>query len=472
MAARELLARMDAQNQLINFTEYTLPSYTPASHHVLIAEKLEAVERGEIDRLMIFMPPRHGKSELASRRFPAWCLGRNPNKSFIAASYNSDLANDFGREVRNIVNSSEYAAIFSTTLAQDSKAANRWHTDNGGAYVAAGVGTAVTGRGADILLIDDPVKDREEADSELRRQRVWEWYTSTAYTRLAPGGAVVLIQTRWHEDDLAGRLLDAQDRGGDQWDVLELPALSETNEALWPERYNPTALERIRTAIGARDWSALYQQKPAPDEGVFFKRDWFNWYDERPEFYYAYGGSDYAVTDDGGDYTVHIVVGVDADSNVYVLDMWRGQSTTDVWIDAFLDLVDQHQPLMWAEEQGQIIKSVGPFIERRMTERNVYCAREQYTSTRDKPTRARSLQAMAASGKVYLPRGEQWVSGLLSEMLTFPAGKNDDQVDALSVICRMLDQMVGMAPKHKSGPTGDRWDKIFDDEDATSWRTA
>lgn len=474
MAASELIARLDGTDHLVNFTEYTLPTYTPAAHHRLIAKRLEAVEHGEIDRLMIFMPPRHGKSELASRRFPAWCLGRNPNKSFIAASYNSDLANDFGREVRNIVNSPEYGAIFDTTLAQDSKAANRWHTNNGGAYVAAGVGTAVTGRGADILLIDDPVKDREEADSELRRQRVWEWYTSTAYTRLAPGGAVVLIQTRWHEDDLAGRLLEAQAQGGDQWDVLELPALSESNEALWPERYGAEALERIRTAIGPRDWSALYQQKPAPDEGVFFKRDWFRWYDEKPEHFHTYGASDYAVTDEGGDWTVHVVFAVDHKRDVYVLDLWRNQSTADVWIDGFLGLVDQHRPLMWAEEQGQIIKSVGPFIERRMQDRGVYCAREQFASTKDKPTRARSLQAMASSGKIYLPRNEPWTAQLLTELLTFPAGKHDDQVDALSLGCRLLEQMVGKGLPLPEGQKLDKYDKAFEDleADEETWRTA
>ncbi len=198
---------------------------------------------------MIFMPPRHGKSELGSRRFPAWYLGRNPGKSIIAASYNSDLATDFGREVRNIVNAPEYGCVFESSLSADSKAANRWHTDAGGIYVAAGVGTAVTGRGADIFLIDDPVKDREEADSEIKRQRVWDWYTSTAYTRLAPGGAIILIQTRWNEDDLGGRLLEAQEAGGDKWEVLDLPAIRDDGSALWPDRYSVEALERIKAAI-------------------------------------------------------------------------------------------------------------------------------------------------------------------------------------------------------------------------------
>ena len=236
-----------ARRSLLRFTEYTNPLYERAQHHEQIAAKLEAVERGEIDRLMIFMPPRHGKSELASKRFPAWCLGRNPQMQIIAASYNSDLANDFGRHVRNIVAEPEFGEIFpGVSLAPDSQAANRMNTNKGGSYVAAGVGTAVTGRGAHIALIDDPFKDREEADSERRREVVWDWYRSTLFTRLMPGGRIVLIQTRWHEDDLAGRLLEHE---GDQWEVLELPALSEDGDALWPEWYGKDTLERIKATI-------------------------------------------------------------------------------------------------------------------------------------------------------------------------------------------------------------------------------
>jgi len=278
LARAELARRELARRHLIDFIEYTFPGYEAAPHHKLIADHLEAVERGELDRLMITMPPRHGKSELASRRFPAWFLGRQPNRGIIAASYNSDLATDFGREVRAIVNSQEYGAIFKTSLSQDSRAANRWNTAQGGTHIAAGVGTAVTGRGADVLLIDDPLKDRDEADSEVKRQRIWDWYTSTAYTRLAPGGRVVVIQTRWSEDDLSGRLLDAMESGGDDWTVLSLPAISEQGEPLWPERYPIKALERIRANIGNRDWSALYQQEPAPEEGLYFKREWMRHY--------------------------------------------------------------------------------------------------------------------------------------------------------------------------------------------------
>ena len=428
---KELAARQ-ARKSLLAFTEFTNPLYKRANHHALIAEKLEAVERGEIDRLMIFMPPRHGKSELASKRFPAWCLGRQPRRQIIAASYNSDLANDFGRNVRNIVAEPEFGQVFpKVSLAPDSQAANRMNTNHGGAYVAAGVGTAVTGRGADIALIDDPFKDREEADSERRRDIVWDWYRSTLFTRLMPGGAIVLIQTRWHEDDLAGRLLESE---GDQWEVLDLPAISEAGEALWPEWYPIEALERIKATVGPREWSALYQQKPQPDEGTFFKREWFPAWDNLPPLQF-YGTSDYAVTDGGGDYTVHRIWGVAPDGTIYRVDGWRGQTTSDVWIEEKLNLIAKYKPLDWFGEGGVIQKAIEPMLRRRMQERQTFCRLEWLSSVSDKPSRARSFQAMAASGRVkFEPDAD------ISEFLVFPAGKHDDDVDTASLIGRAIDQ--------------------------------
>lgn len=422
-----------ARRRLLAFTEVTNPAYVPASHHHRIAEKLEAVERGEIDRLMIFMPPRHGKSELASKRFPAWCLGRDPKRQIIAASYNSDLASDFGRNVRNIVAAPEFSQVFGgVSLAPDSQAANRMNTNKGGTYVAAGVGTAVTGRGANIALIDDPFKDREEADSERRRELVWDWYRSTLYTRLMPGGAVVLIQTRWHEDDLAGRLLELE---GDQWDVLELPAINAAGQALWPEWYNVPALTRIKDTIGQREWSALYQQQPQPDEGTYFRREWFEEWDKLPKLNY-YGTSDYAVTDGGGDYTVHRVWGVDESGVIYRVAGWRGQSTSDVWIEEKLDLIAKWKPLAWFGEAGVIQKAIEPMLKRRMLERKVFCRLEWMASISDKPTRARGFQARAAMGRVKFEPGAD-----ISEHLMFPAGKHDDDVDCSSLIGRALDEM-------------------------------
>ena len=445
-AARELLNRREAVQDLIAFTEYTLPQYETAPHHRLIAHKLQQVESGEISRLAIFVPPRHGKSELASRRFPAWYLGRHPDRQIITASYNADLASDFGRDVRNIVGSADFQNVFGITLATDSQAANRWHTNKGGSYVAAGVGTAITGRGAHVLLIDDPVKDRADADSELVRKATWDWYRSTAYTRLMPGGAVILIQTRWHEDDLAGRLLDSG-----EWEVLSLPALAEEDdplnrqvgEALWPQWYDREELEHTRSVVGDREWSALFQQKPQADEGAYFKREWLRFYRDIPPNLTYWGGSDYAVTANGGDYTVHGVIGVTADQDIYIVDWWRGRETTEVWIEEFLRLAQKWKPARWAEEGGQIRRALDPFIVRRMKETHTYVTREQFTPSRDKATRARAIQGRMSMGKVYLSADASWTGELVTELLKFPFGKHDDQVDVLSLFGMMLDKLHG-----------------------------
>lgn len=447
-AAVELLTRRKARSSLIEFTKYTNPTYSAAPHHELIAEKLEAVERGDIKRLIICMPPRHGKSELASRRFPSFYIGRNTDKQIIAASYNSDLANDFGREVRNIVDSPEFGALYNVTLAQDSKAANRWHTNTGGMYVAAGVGTAITGRGANILLIDDPFKDREEADSELRRQRVWDWYTSTAYTRLMPGGAIVVINTRWHDDDLTGRLLHEQDNGGDKWEVLSLPAIDAEGAPLWPEWYPLDRLEQIRGVLPARDWNSLYQQNPIPDEGDYFKAAWFQDYEKLPENLRMYGASDYAVTDGGGDYTEHGIIGVDGNNNIYLVDWYKKQASADVWIESQCDLIVKHSPQCWFGETGPIRRAVEPFLNQRMQARQAYCRIEWLPSISDKPTRARPFQALASMGKVFIPKNALWRGELMNQVLRFPAAKHDDGVDVLSLFGRGL-EYIKAPKKHK-----------------------
>ena len=462
------LKRRKAQESLLEFTRHTNPVYESAGHHLQIIEKLEAVERGEIDRLMIFMPPRHGKSELASRRFPAWFLGRHPDKQVISASYNSELATDFGRDVRNIVGDTLYSDVFPVSLAPDSKSANRWHTNHGGSYVAAGVGTAITGRGANLGLIDDPFKDREAADSQIVRDAVWKWYTSTFYTRLMPNAVIALIMTRWHDDDLAGRLLNAEQ--GDRWEILSLPAESD-GEALWPEWYPMPALDRIKAAIGPREWSALYQQQPQPDEGTFFKRDWFNWYDadSPPKHLQVYGASDYAVTDAGGDFTEHGIFGVDPDEDIYILDWWFGQTAADEWIESWCDLVLEHSPLLWGGESGVIRKSIEPFLTKRMRERKAYCHVEWLPSVADKPTRARSFQARAAMGKVYLPNNEMG-HRLLDMALRFPVGAHDDAVDVLSLFGRMLDKTIPafVGPKGDDQPR-DAWGRLKRGRD--SWKT-
>lgn len=436
-----------AHNNLLCYSVAQWPRYQIGQHHLKIVEKLEAVERGDIKRLMIFMPPRHGKSMLASEFFPAWYLGRNPDKYVIAAAYAQELADDFGRKVRNQLVDPQFQAIFpGVTVRDDSSSAKRFNTPQGGVYYGVGIGGPVTGRGAHLLLIDDPVKNREEADSETIRRKHKDWYTSTAYTRLMPGGAIVVIQTRWHEDDLAGWLL--AEHSHENWDVLELPAIGD-GKALWPESYPLERLEQIRDTVGPRDWSALYQQRPAPEEGNYFLREWLRFYDDPPASMAVYGASDYAVTEDGGDYTVHGVAGVDWNDDLYILDLWRAQTSSDAWVEQLLNLADQWNPLKWAEEQGQINKSVGPFISKRQQERRIFFYRKPFASAANKATRAQAIRGRMAQGKVYLPRHAPWVPDLIHELMTFPAGKNDDQVDVLSLFGRILAEMT---PGEKPAP--------------------
>lgn len=425
---------------------------------------------------MIFAPPRHTKSELASRRFPAWYLGRHPDKQLIAATYSGEFALDFGRDVRGIVQDERFRKLFpEVSLAADSQAANRWHTNHGGVSVYVGVGGSITGRGAHIALIDDPFKNREEADSENNREAVWRWYTSTLRTRMMPGGAIVLILTRWHEDDLAGRLLERQ---RDQWQVIELPAIqdegTEHEAALWPEWYNLEALKRIKSDIGHRDWSALFQQNPRPEEGTFFKREWFGFYKTPPERLHKYTTGDFAVTEGDGDFTDIGTHGYAPDGVLYLgLDGWYGQTSADKWIEALIDQYARHKPYASFAEMGVIRRSIEPFLVRRMRERKVYCRLEWLVTNADKSAMARPLQAMASMGRVKLPDNE-YGHRLLNQLLSFPAGKFDDAVDMASLMARAIDQAhpAIAASINTAVQPKDSWSKVFDAPESKSWRTA
>ena len=434
--------RRAARSSLIAFTEWTFPRYEPAPPHRAIAEQLERVERGEVDRLMLLCAPRHGKSELASRRLPAYYLGRHPHRQFISASASASLAEDFGRDVRNIIASQEYAEVFDTRLAEDSQAKGRWSTQQGGSYYAVGVGSQVMGRGAHVFLIDDPFGTMEDAQSEAERKAVWDWYTGTVYNRLEEKGAIVLINHRMHEDDLSGHLLAAQAAGGDKWEVVELKATPDA--PLWPEKYDADALRRIKANTQPRFWSALYEQNPVPDEGTYFLADWFRPYTEIPnrDTLRVYGASDYAVTDAGGDWTAHVVVGLDPEERIYLLDVWRGQKSSDVWVEAFCDLVAQWKPIGWARETGQIKSSLGPYLNKRMLERNTYTAFADFPTKGDKSVRAQSIRGRMAMRGLYVPLTAEWYPALRAEVLSFPAGKHDDQVDALGLIGQVVDRMV------------------------------
>lgn len=709
-AAQAYLRREQIRKSLSSWCE--AKGFTPARHHRLLIEKLEAVARGDIRRLAVFMPPGSAKSTYTSILFPPWLLAQNPKALVLAASHTTELAERWGRRVRNHV--AESALLLGISLSEDNQAANRWSLTQGGEYYAAGAGVGIAGFRALYGLIDDPIRSRQDADSLLVRDRLWDWYLNDFRPRLIPHARQVLIQcmagdtpvlmatgeqrplrdirpgdhvatyenggiststvrnwinhgpdrvfeirmqsgasvkanarhpflieensvrkwqrtatlkkgstilrviganekgldapnatgrllaaecaphitasadgalgygrlqlilsqgvkriydivtelilrsmngcwqnrvvfapsannhlpvrtrapigitnfasitattarpsgdysatiatsqsvmerprkscspslstyeiardavlevvdagfedvfdvqidrtenfiaglcvshnTRWHEDDLAGRALNHE-----PWEVLSLPALAKHDDALGRGLDEPlwcdddygygAQLLTLRETTPPRVWSALYQQAPAPDEGDFFKEEWLRARDIIPHAssLRVYGGSDYAVTADGGDYTVHVVVGVDHLNNLYLLDVWRRQATSDVWIDAFCDLVQKYRPLYWAEETGQIRSGVGPFLEKRMAQRRVYVNREQFATRGDKAVRARSIQGRMALDGLYYNKNSHWVADWLAEILNFPASKHDDQVDAMSLVGQLLDKMV------------------------------
>lgn len=445
----ELIARKKAQASLQSFIEYLDIGFTPAAHHIRLIAELEAVERGDTKRLMVFMPPGSAKSTYSSVLFPPWFMGRNPKFSVLGCSNTTELAESFSRRVRNIVNGPGYRACFGFGISEDNAAAGHWETTKGGEFFAAGVGAAIAGRRADLGLIDDPIKTREEADSERIRQKHWEWYLNDFLPRLKPGARQILIQTRWHEDDLGGRILE---RERSAWKIISLPMLARSDDAigrkpgerLWPEWFTDDMIATARQ--DTRSWNALYQQDPVPDEGDYFKRDNFSEYDTPPPNLRIYGASDYAVTEGSGDYTEHGICGTDQNMNLYILDWWFGQTQADTWIERQCDLIQMHRPLVWFGEAGPIRRAIEPFLARRMSERGAFCRLEWMPSITDKVIRARAIQALASTKSIVLPKHAPWREHVEKQLLQFPAGKHDDAVDVLSLIGRGLEHV---APAHR-----------------------
>lgn len=474
-AAAEILRRREARRSLLAYTEYTFPQYRTASPHKLIADGLEAVERGDIKRLMISVPPRGGKSELVSRRFPAWVLGRNPGVEIISATYSGEFAADFGREVRGIILDQEHVRVFpDCQIDPFNKSVDNWATTNKGKYRAIGVEGSATGRGSDFFIIDDPVKDRKEADSETTQKRTWDFYRAVAYTRLSANGRIIVCQTRWHDEDLSGKLEQLEKRGGDKWHKIIIPAIDADGASFWNERFPLERLAAIRMNSGQREWSALYMQRPQPEDGTFFRREWFdlNRYDEVPKSLNVYATSDHAQSDDKGDYTVFVVWGIDPKGDLYWLDSWRGRTTPDKWMMEVIPLIRRHKPLCWFAEGDAIFKAVEPFIRRQMIESKAMCRIEKLSTAGDKSAKAQSYQAMASLGRVHLP----WTTPAdeaIGEAISFPTGAHDDITDCGSNMARALMQshpaIVQTKPKE---PERDSWGYLRRDDENADWRSA
>lgn len=433
--------------------------YIPAPHHRLIGERIQAAFEGRAsNRLMIFAPPRHGKSELTSKIAPAYFLGRWPDKKVIAASHTQTLADGFGRQVRDILMDPLHAALFGPEAALNPKttAAGEFTTMGKGEYFAVGVGGTPIGKGGDLVVIDDPFKSREEAESPRQREKVKDWYTSSIYSRLEGNGVVVLMHQRWHEDDLAGWLL--REHADENWEVINLPALCEKpvdelgrieGEALWPEKYDEFRLHQISRAIGPRDWLSMYQQRPRSQEGDEFKRSYLRYY-ERPAIEVGRGMTVYILVDAASskkktsDYTAMAVIGIGVDGNKYLLDGVRDRLKLSERAAKLMELHRKWNPRTVGYEQYGQMADI-EHIQTVMEQENYRFVITPLGGRMRKEERIRRMLPDLESNVWWFPE-EMWVKSvdgkvtdlidtmIEEEMVPFPVGRKDDFIDCLSRI--------------------------------------
>lgn len=443
-----------SRNNLMAFVKTTMPSYKIGWVHREICgrlmEFLVKVEQKKSPRLILTMPPRHGKSQLVSKHFPAWCFGVDPNISIIASSYGDDLSKRVNKDVQRIMDNPIYHEVFPRTCLSTKRNAGGYNMAMrtmdlfeipgfSGSFRSTGVGGGITGMGCDILCIDDPFKDRKSADSPTVRQSVWDWYTSTAYTRLSPGGGVLVTVTRWHENDLVGRLLDSmKQEGGDRWTIINYPAVAEHDEphrkkgeALHPDRYPLEMLHKIRNNIGSYDWGALYQQHPTPRGGGVFKKNWIRHWTTRPKVIDRMIQSwDFTFKDAASSDNVSGQVWARVGGDFYLLDNEWGKMDFVAQVRAM-----QRTSSKWPEALEKVVedKANGPAIISALGSRIPGII--PYNPRGSKTARAYAISPLFEAGNVYLPPMDEehpWVKNFIDEMLAFPNGAHDDQVDAMT----------------------------------------
>ena len=438
----KLKQRELAQEKFIKFVQRVWPTFISGAHHKRMAEAFERVARGECKRLIINMPPRHTKSEFASYLLPAWFLGKFPNKKVIQSSNTGELAVGFGRKVRNLVDSDVYGEIFpELQLQADSKAAGRWNTSKGGDYFAIGVGGTVTGKGADLLIIDDPHSEQEAAMAAVNPEvydKVYEWYTSGPRQRLQPGGSIVIVMTRWAQRDLTGQVIkNAALRGETDWEVIEFPAILPSGNPLWPQFWSLAELEALREELPNAKWQAQYQQNPVGNESAIIKRDWWKiWPHERPpqcDYILQTWDTAFEKTQ-RADYSAGTTWGIfncefdDMRPNIILLNAYRKRVE---WVDLKKDVFREYNE--W-EPDGMLIEKKatgGPLIYEL---RAMGIPVQEFTPGKgqDKIARLNAVSDIIASGKVWVP-DTRWAEELVDEIGAFPSGEHDDLVDATTL---------------------------------------
>lgn len=470
------------------------------AHHELLLGKLQGIEDGSVPNLMVLMPPGSAKSTYTDVVFVPWFMARKARRNVILASYASDIAKKQGRRARQLIQSKSFYNLMGVGLKDDQKAADEWALTNGSEYMAGGLLSGLTGNRAALGIVDDPIKGRQEAESQTIRDKTWDAYIDDFCSRLIPGSPQVIIQTRWHEQDIAGRILpegwDGESgwfdgRDGRKWYVICLPAEADRKddplgrkigETLWPEWFSKEHWEPFKRNV--RTWTSLYQQKPRAAEGTFFKREWFRRY--KPEHLpkvHKYITSDHAPGGESdSDFNVARVWGVDAPGDLWMVDGFRQQETLDKVAERIVGnkkegkvgLIQRHKPFCWFPEADNNWKSAAGFITKAMREQNVHCRIEPMSPHgADKPTKAQAFQAMASMGRVWIPVGPEG-DAVIEQYVGFPGASHDDEVDAASVIGRALaDAHPAISATPEEPKPRDRWDKAFGEQDEDdNWKLA
>jgi len=425
------------QDNFLSFVKSVWPEFIAGKHHRIMSEKLELVAKGELKRLIINMPPRHTKSEFASFLFPAWMMGRNPRMKIIQATHTTELAVNFGRKTKNLIDSDDYKEVFpNVKLAADSKASGRWDTSNGGMYYAVGVGSNLAGRGGDLVIIDDPHSE-QTAMSNNGFDDAWEWYTGGPRQRLQPGGSIVLVQTRWSEKDMTGQLLRsmAKDPLADQWEVVELPALFNDDKPCWPEYWSFDDLSAVRASIPPSKWNAQYQQNPTGEENAIIRREWWKKWDRKvvPNLQYVIQSYDTAFSKrETSDFSAITTWGVfypeeSGTPGLILLDSQKGR-----WDFPELKEVALDQYKYWDPDTVIVeAKASGLPLTHELRTMGIPVVNFTPSKGNDKVTRVHSVSPLFEAGMVWAP-DETWAEELIEEVAAFPNGEYDDLVDSMT----------------------------------------